>query len=189
VVLGQEVGELLVGRLLEDGLLPQVGGEVGVCGRDGSIGSLGKVTQSSSRALGRGVAIINSSHLEQLLGDRGGDDAGTTGGRDQSHPDRAALASHLAGDGVGLAHLGSPEAPSDRDDGELGHDDGAADGRGHLLGALHTKTNMTVVVTDSCKITILKKVFNPNSLFFRNIFSCQESNHIDHRPVLLFIHH
>ena len=37
VVLGQEVGELLVGRLLEHGLLPQVGGEEGIGLGDGSI--------------------------------------------------------------------------------------------------------------------------------------------------------
>ena len=158
MVLGQEVGELLVRRLLEDGLLPQVGGEVGVGGRDGCVCCLGKVTQSSSGALGRGITIINSSHLEQLLWDGGGDDAGTTGGGDQSHPDRAALASNLAGDGVGLAHLGSPEAPPDGDDGELGHDDGTTDGGGHLLGALHTKTNMAIVVTDSCKIIMFIKM-------------------------------
>eukprot|EP00091_Calanus_sinicus_P015551 TRINITY_DN3391_c0_g1_i7.p1 TRINITY_DN3391_c0_g1~~TRINITY_DN3391_c0_g1_i7.p1 ORF type:complete len:167 (-),score=26.95 TRINITY_DN3391_c0_g1_i7:63-563(-) len=105
VVLGQEVSELLVGRLLEDSLLPQVWGQIGVGGGDSSIGGLGKVTQSSSGALGRGVAIINTGHLQQLLGDRGGDDASTTGGWDQSHPDRAALASHLAGDVWGLPIL------------------------------------------------------------------------------------
>ena len=48
VVLGQEVGELLVGRLLEDSLLPQVWGKVGVGGRDSSVGSLGEVSKSTS---------------------------------------------------------------------------------------------------------------------------------------------
>ena len=37
VVLGQKVGKLLVGRLLEHGLLPQVGGEEGVGLGDGGI--------------------------------------------------------------------------------------------------------------------------------------------------------
>ncbi len=41
VVLGQEVCELLVGRLLEHSLLPQVGGEEGVGVRDGGIRRLG----------------------------------------------------------------------------------------------------------------------------------------------------
>ena len=39
--LGQVVGELLVGRLGEDGLLPQIGGQVGVGLGDGGVGSLG----------------------------------------------------------------------------------------------------------------------------------------------------
>ena len=67
-------------------------------------------------------------------------------------PDRS------AGDGVGLAHLSSPEAPPDGDDGELGHDNGTTDGGGHLLGSLHTKTNMAIEVTDSCKIIMLIKM-------------------------------
>ena len=41
VGLGQVVGELLVGRLGEDGLLPQIGGQVGVGLGDGGVGSLG----------------------------------------------------------------------------------------------------------------------------------------------------
>ena len=48
-------------------------------------------------------------HLEQLLGDGGGDDAGTAGGGDEPHPDAAALAGHLAGNRVRLAQLGAPE--------------------------------------------------------------------------------
>merc|ERR1711934_301383 len=98
VVLRQEVGELLVGRLGEDGLLPEVGGQVTVGLSNGSVGCLGKVSQSSSGALGRGVAILNSSHLEELLGNRSRDDTSSTRSRDESHPNAATLASHLAGD-------------------------------------------------------------------------------------------
>merc|ERR1719495_2497351 len=110
VVLSQEVSELLVGRLGEDSLLPEVRGEVTVGLGDGSIGCLGKVSKSSSGALGRGVAILNSSHLEKFLGDGSRDDTSSTWSRDQSHPNAAALSSHLAGDSVGLAQLRSPEA-------------------------------------------------------------------------------
>ena len=41
VILDQVVGELLVRRLGEDGLLPQIRGQVGVGVSDGSVGGLG----------------------------------------------------------------------------------------------------------------------------------------------------
>merc|ERR1740128_1634386 len=148
VVLRQEVGELLVGRLGEDGLLPEVGGKVAVGLGDGGVGCLGKVSKSSSGALGGGVAILNSSHLEKLLGDGSGDDASSTGSGDESNPNAAALSSHLTGHRVRLAQLSSPEAAPHGHNGELGHDDGAADGGGDLLAALHAEPDVAVVVAD-----------------------------------------
>ena len=148
MVLGQEVSELLVWRLLEHCLLPQIGSKVGVCGSDCGIGSLSEVTKSTSGTLSRGVAIFNTSHLEQLLGNGSGDNASSTGGWDESHPDGATLSSHLAGDGVGLTHVGTPEPTPDRNDTELGSDDGTTDSGSNLLGALYAKTNMTIVVTN-----------------------------------------
>merc|ERR550517_1797218 len=71
--------------------------------------------------------------------------------RDESHPDAAALASHLAGDSVGLSQLGSPEASPHGNNGELCHDDGATDGGGNFLTALHTKPDVAVVVADGNK--------------------------------------
>merc|ERR1711988_1428276 len=117
VVLLKPVSELLVRRLLKDGLLPQVGGQVGVGGGHGSVGSLGEVAKSSGGATSAGVAVLDTGHLEQLLGDGCGHDPGTAGGGNQSHPDGAALAGHLAGDGVRLADLVPPEpAPNGHDD-------------------------------------------------------------------------
>jgi hypothetical protein len=49
---------------------------------------------------------------------------------------------------VRLANLVPPVAPPDRHERELGEDDGAADGRGHLLGALDTQPDVAVVVAD-----------------------------------------
>ena len=148
MVLGEVISELLVGRLLEDGLLPQVGGQVGVSGGHGGVGRLGEVAEGTGGAAGGGVAVVDTRHLQQLLGDGGGDDASSPGGGDQPHPDGAALAGDLAGHGVGATDLVTPEAPPDGDDGELGQDDGATDGGGHLLGALHTETNVTVVISN-----------------------------------------
>ena len=109
---------------------------------------LTEVAESASRALGRGVAILNTSHRQKLLGDGGGHDAGTPGGGDEPHPDGAALAGDLAGHGMGLADLVTPETPPDGNNGELGEDDGAPDGGGHLLGALNSEPNVSVVVSD-----------------------------------------
>ena len=49
---------------------------------------------------------------------------------------------------MGLANLVAPEATPDGQDGKLGQDDGAADGGGHLLGALDAQADVTVVVAD-----------------------------------------
>ena len=53
VVLREVVRELLVGRLLEDGLLPQVGGQVGVSGGHGGVGRLGEVAEGAGGGRGR----------------------------------------------------------------------------------------------------------------------------------------
>ena len=60
VVLGQEVGVLLVGRLGEHGLLPEVGGQEAVGLGDGGVGGLGKVAKGSGGTSGRGVAILDT---------------------------------------------------------------------------------------------------------------------------------
>jgi len=151
VVLGEEVGVLLVGRLLEHGLLPQVGSEEGVGLGDGSISGLGEVAKGTSRATGRGVAILNTSHHQQLPGDGSRDDAGTTGCWDQSHPNGTTLSGHLRGNGVGFTNLVTPETSPHRDDGQLGEGDGTTDGSGNLLAALDTQSDVSVVVTDSDK--------------------------------------
>jgi len=148
MVLGQEVCELLEGRLLEHSLLPEVWGEVGVGLPDGCVGGLGEVTEGAGGSSGRGVAILYTSHLEQLLGNRGGHDAGTAGGRDQAHPDGAALASHLARNCVWFSDLVSPEPPPDWHDGELGQYDCATDSGSNLLTALDPQPHVAVVVSN-----------------------------------------
>ena len=65
------VGEFLIGRLGEHSLFPEVRGQIAVGLGDGIKGGLSKVAQGSSAAPSRGVAVINSSHHQQLLGHRG----------------------------------------------------------------------------------------------------------------------
>lgn len=115
------------------------------------LGDITEVAEGGCAAPGRGVAIVDTGHHEQLLGHRGGHDASTTGGRDETHQHRAAATSHLAGHGVGLSDLVTPITSPDGNNGQLGQDDGTTDGGGHLFGALHTQTHMTVVVANGNK--------------------------------------
>lgn len=140
--------ETLVGGLLQVFLLPEVGGKVGVSALEGSVRGLGEVSEGSGLSSSGGVAIRDSSHGEELLGHGGGNKSGTTGSRDEADHDRGALSSDLAGNGVGLSDLVSPISSPDRDDGELGGDDGTTDGSGDFLRALDSKSDMAVVVSD-----------------------------------------
>lgn len=65
---------------------------------------------------------------------------------------------------MGLADLVSPVASSDRDHGELGQDNGAADGGGHLLGALHTQTDVAVRVADGNECLEARTLASPGLL-------------------------
>lgn len=107
-----------------------------------------EVAEGGSAAPGRCVAVVNTGHHEQLLGHRCGHDAGTTGRRDETHQDGTAASGNLAGHGMGFTDLVTPVSSPDRDDGQLGQDDGTTDGCGHLFGAFHTQTDVAVVVTN-----------------------------------------
>lgn len=67
------------------------------------------------------------------------------------HQHRATAAGHLARDGVGLPDLVPPVALAHRDNGELGQDDGPADGSGYLLRGLNTQTHISIVVPNGKK--------------------------------------
>ena len=56
---------------------------------------LTEVAESSSLSTSTCVAVINTSHMQQLLGNRGTDNTSTTWSRDESHYDAAALACDL----------------------------------------------------------------------------------------------
>lgn len=84
---GQELSVLLEWSATEWQVLPQIWGQVSVGLGDGSIGCLGEITQSTGGATGRGVAILNTSHHQQLLWDWSRHNAGTTWGWDKTHRD------------------------------------------------------------------------------------------------------
>ena len=59
--------------------LPQIRAQELVGLGNGSQGSLQEVTLSSGATLGLCVAVLDTSHLKETLGGRGGDDTGTSG--------------------------------------------------------------------------------------------------------------
>lgn len=141
-VRGEEVGVGVVEVLLELASLPQVGCEELVGLGDGEEGGLGEVAEGGGVARRRREHVLDTGELEHLLGDLRGDEAGTLGGGDEAHADRAALAGHLDGDGVGLADEVTPVTTPHGHDGQLREDDGGTDGGGHFLGALDTETDV-----------------------------------------------
>ena len=65
-----------------------------------------------------------------------------------SDADGTALAVDLGWQRVRLTEVGAPVTSSDGDDGELGDDDGGADGSCDFLGGLDTETNVALRVTN-----------------------------------------
>jgi len=67
-----------------------------------------------------------------------------------THPNAhgTALSVDLCRQRVRLTEVGAPVASSDGDDGQLGDDDGGADGSGHFLGRLDAETDVALRVAD-----------------------------------------
>jgi len=148
LTLAEDVAVLLKRGWCELLLRPQVGGEetVGVC--DGDEGSLQGVLKGLG-GTGRGsVDVGNTSQLQETLDGGRCDKAGTTGSGNETDSDGTALSALLGGERVRLTKVGTPVTSSDGDDGELGDDDGGADGGCDFLGGLDTETNVTLGVTD-----------------------------------------
>jgi hypothetical protein len=87
VGLGEVIGVLLLRGLGEHGGGPHLGGEEGVSLGEGVVNSHCQVTTSAGVSSGRRVHILDTSHVQQLLGDHRGDDTRPTGGRDETHAD------------------------------------------------------------------------------------------------------
>ena len=95
---------------------------------------LDKVTQGLGGPSGCSVAVINSSHLQNLLGHTRRNNTSTTWCWDKSHCDGATLAGHLGGHSVRLANFVTPVSSSYRDACHLGLNDGSSNGSGNLHG-------------------------------------------------------
>lgn len=92
---GSTVSKQIQWRLGELSDWPQVGRQVGVGLLDGLEGGLSKVAQRTGGTGGRGVAILNARHVQQLLGHGSRNDASTTWSGDQSDQNGTTLAGHL----------------------------------------------------------------------------------------------
>lgn len=130
------------------GSLPEIGGKVSVGFLKGVEGSLQEVFSGLGAASGGGLDVSDTSHLEDLLGGGGSNDAGTSGTGDKSDSDGAALTGDLSGDGVRSTDLVTPVASSDGDHVKLGINDGTLNSTLDFLGDLNTETQMAFTITD-----------------------------------------
>jgi len=148
-LLSEEIGVLLLGRGRQVVGCPEVRGEEGGGLGQGVVDGHRQVTSRAGVTRGGRVDVLHASHREQLLGDEGGHDAGTTRRRDESATHGAALARHLAGHRMRSTRVQTPVATAHRDQVHLGVDDAAANGSGNFLGSLDAQTNVASTITDS----------------------------------------
>ena len=95
------------------------------------------------------VDIFKTSHLHKLLWNWTAYETSTTWGWDETDVDGATFTVDLTGDSVWRTELVTPVTTSDWDNRELSKDDGTTDGGGDFLGALDTKTDVTIFITNS----------------------------------------
>jgi len=110
--------------------------------------NLHEIAKGLSGSSGGGENIIDSSELQHLLGNPSRHDSRTPRSGNHPHGNRTALASNLAGNGVGLPDLVPPVPSPNGDNGKLRQNDGATNSGGHLLATLNAKTHVAVTVAD-----------------------------------------
>jgi len=128
---------------------PEIRGKESVGVADGNEAGLNEVLGGTGAAGRAGEDIIDTSELQDLLWDGGGDEAGTTGSGGELEADGAALTGGLHGDGMHVTDLVTPVTSPHGDEGQLGANEGTLDGNLDLLGELDAETDVTVVVTDN----------------------------------------
>lgn len=136
-------------RLDEVGSGPHIGGKKSIGLLKSPEGSEGVVLSSSGLTSTGGVHILETRELANLLGNLGGDDTGTSGGRDHSNGTGTSLSLNLGGNGMDTTDSGAPIASSDGDDVHLGGNESALDGNLDFLADLDTDTNVTLSITAS----------------------------------------
>jgi hypothetical protein len=106
---------------------PEIRGEELVGVGNSLEASLDEVLGGSGGAGGGSEDIIDTSELQDLLGDGSSDETGTTGSGGQLEAAGTTLTSRLGGDSVHVTDLVTPVTSADGDDGELGSNKSALD--------------------------------------------------------------
>lgn len=128
---------------------PVIRSEVGIGLGDAGEGSLDEVTKSSGGTSRASVDVFDSGELKELLGSFGGDDASTTGGRDEAETNGTTFTGNLGGDGVGETELVTPVTSADGSDMHFGINDSTTDGGGNFFGTFDAQTDVTVFITNN----------------------------------------
>lgn len=136
-------------RLDEISLWPEIWGKESIGLLQALEDSSAEILSSSGLSNTSGIAIIDTSELEDLLGDLSGNATGTSWGWDKSDDGRTALSLYLCWDGMDTTDSGSPVTSSNWDDVALGINEGTLNGDLDLLGDLDSNTNVSLSVTDS----------------------------------------
>lgn len=93
--------------------------------------------------------ILNSGHVQDLLGGTGSDNTSSSWSRNKSDSDGTALSSNFAWNSVDFSDLVTPISSSDWDNVQLGLNDSSSDGSGNFFSALNSQTNVSVVISNN----------------------------------------
>jgi len=142
---------LVEGCFGEKILFPKIRGQISIGLYQSIEGSLDKISKGFGASTRGGEHIIDSCKGQNLLGNSGSDDSSTTRGGNKTKTNRSTLASDFGWDGMGSSDLVNPISSSDGNHREFGQDDGTTNGCGNFFGTFHSKTQMSVVISNNDK--------------------------------------
>lgn len=162
----QHVTEFLQRASNQLRLLPQVRCQESVSIANGDECSLECVFERLGRSGGRSISVFDAGKLEKTLDGWGGDEAGTSGCRDElgsrsisipilfksksllvraySDGNATTLPTLLCWQAVWCTQVRTPVSATDGNDAKLGDDDGSADGGCDFLRGLDTKADVSL---------------------------------------------
>ncbi|KYN39044.1 hypothetical protein ALC56_06470, partial [Trachymyrmex septentrionalis] len=151
VSLRQILGKFLIRRLCKSLFLPQVGRQISIGFGDCGVCSFSEVAECTGGTPGRGVAVFDTSHLKQLLGNWSRYDTSTPGRWYQAHLYGTAFPCHLARHRMRLTDLVAPVTTSNWYNREFCQNDSTSNCSGYLLGAFYSQSNMSIAVPNGDK--------------------------------------
>ena len=134
--------------LFDLGETPKIRGQELGSGLKSAEDGLQTVTSGLGATSGRGIAILDTSELQDLLGLGLSDNTGTSGSGNKSNSNGTSFTSHLGRHGMGATDFISPITFSHGGDVQLGVDDSTFNGTLHFLVALGTESDVAFTVTD-----------------------------------------